>query len=150
MLRLTTPLLGRLEDEHHTTLKVSGRCQVPGGAEQHGCVSVMATSVHDATVGRGMGKPGNLCDGKRVHVSAEPDPAVVAARSVDDADDTGAADPCLNLVHAHGTKLLRDDARSPVLFKTEFRMGVKVPEGGYQHIGLSLNFCEDRHVFLRK
>ena len=48
--RSSEALLGRLEDKHRGSIKITSGRKILGGAQQHGCVTVMAACVHSACI----------------------------------------------------------------------------------------------------
>ena len=57
----------------HRAGKIGRRGEVPGGAQKHGGVPVMAAGMHLVGVHRGMGEVVLLLQVQRIHVGAQPD-----------------------------------------------------------------------------
>ena len=74
--RTTTALFGRLEDEVHSTVKVSVFSQVFSGGQQHGGMAVVAAGVHFAGMAAGMDESVELLHGQSIHVRAQANSAL--------------------------------------------------------------------------
>ena len=92
-------LLGRLKDQVDGAVEAAGLGQVPGRAEQHGGVAVMAAGVHRAGVDRRPGQAGCLLDRQGVHIGAQADRARPRS-GADHADHAGLGEPGVHLVDA--------------------------------------------------
>ena len=71
-------------------------CQVRRGAEQHAAVPVMTAGMHHTVMCRTPFGIACLGDRQRVHIRPEGD-AGLAVATLQDADDTGAADTRMDL-----------------------------------------------------
>ena len=75
-------LLGGLEDEIHGAVEIARRGEVPGGAQQHRGVAVVAAGMHAALVRRAVIEGVRFLHRQRVHVGAQADrPAPLPTRS---------------------------------------------------------------------
>lgn len=99
-----------------------------GRAQKHGGVTVMATGMHDALVLRRIGQVAFLVDRQRIHVGAQPDPAITAALALDQAHDAGLGDPGMDLVHAIFAQLFCHHLCSACFGKSDLGMGVQILE----------------------
>ena len=85
-----------LENEDGASVEITMLCQMRRGAEQHAAVPVMTAGMHHAVM---CGTPfGIAClgDRQRVHIRPEGD-AGLAVATLQDADDTGAANTRMDL-----------------------------------------------------
>ena len=49
-------------------IKIAGGCQMPGGREQHGSVTIMTTCMHLSKHLAGPGLARGLCNRQRIHI----------------------------------------------------------------------------------
>ena len=130
--------LGRLEDEYGNAIKVGIARQISCRAEQHGGMAVVATGVHLAAFGAGVGKGVELLDRQRVHVGTQANgPCRVAAP--DNADHTGGAQPPVHRNTPFG-KPGGYHVGGADFVETQFRMGVQITTHGLQVRALADNF----------
>ena len=99
----------RLEDEMNGAGEVRLGCEVPGRAEQHGGMAVMAAAMEAAGYGGAPFQVGVLFHRQRIHVGAQADALSPIALALEHADDAGAAEAPMHL-DAPLRKLLGDDA----------------------------------------
>ena len=130
----------------HGAFEISGRCQVLSGAEQHRRVSVMATGVHHALVGRAVGEIVHLLDRQRVHIGTQPDGGLCVA-APDRADDPGPGEPAMDLAAVFG-ELRRDEVRGALFGEGELGMRVDVAADGNQLVPIVEHLRNDRHLRL--
>ena len=128
-LGAATAFLGRLEDEVHGAVEVTGRRKILGGPQQHGGVTVVAARMHAALVRAAMVEGVELVHRQRIHVGAQADGAWIVA-DPDGADDTGLADAGRHF-QAPLLQLLGHDGAGPLFLEAQFGMGMNVaPDGG--------------------
>ena len=71
LARAAQAFLGRLKNQVQGSVKCCAACQVFCRSQQHGGVAVVAAGVHQAGVAAGVGQPGCLVDGQRIHIGAQ-------------------------------------------------------------------------------
>src|SRR3546814_15689603 len=98
---------------------------VPGSAQEHGGVAVMAACVHAPGVLRAVGRVPLLVHRQRVHVGAQADAATAAAVAVQHTDDAGAGNAAMHL-DAPRLQFLRHLGGGAVLLELDLRVGVEV------------------------
>jgi hypothetical protein len=113
-----------LKDQVDGPVEIAGRREIPGRAEQHCGVPVMAASVHLAGGFGCIGQSGRLFDRKRVHVGPKPDrPDISLAdrlASLDNANDAGTAKAGRHFIATELPKTLGHKCRRAVLVVSEF------------------------------
>ena len=82
---------GRLKNDVNSTIEIFMLGQVAGRTQQHGRVTVMATTMHFAGMLAGMLKGVELLHRKRIEIRAQTDRAVAGRTTLDDADDARTA-----------------------------------------------------------
>ena len=123
--------LGRLEDQRDCPREGARLGQVPGRAEEHRRMPVMAAGMHPARPDRGMGKPSLLPDRQRIHVGAQADDrARGRPLPPDQRHDARGRDSLMHLVHAEFAQPRGDKGRRLVTVERELGMHVKVPPPG--------------------
>ena len=121
------PFLVGLEDHAHRAVEVARLAQVLGGAEQHGCVAVVAAGVHLARSLGGIRNAGCLQDRQRIHVGAQAHhPARRGLAALDNADHAGLADAGHDLVAPECRQLVGNDAGRAVHVEAELGMLVQI------------------------
>ena len=110
--------------------RVSARWRA--AASKRGGVAVVAAGVHLAVVAAGVGQPGGLDDGQRVHVGADAD-ALAAVAVAQPADDAGAAQAAVHLV-APGGQALGHQVAGGMLLEGQFGVLVDVVAQAH-HLG---------------
>jgi hypothetical protein len=139
-------LLRRLKDDNRIAGKVPGFGEIPGRAEQHRGMPVMAAGMHLARRPGGVRKFGRLLDRQRIHIGAKPDPLDVALAgrfaALDDADNAGATQTRRHLVTAELPKPLRDEGRGAVNVVQQLRMFMDIPAPGL-NVGLQIGDAID-------
>ena len=142
-LAAAEPFLGGLEDQVDGPVEIAGLGEIPGCAEQHRRVPVMAAGVHATLMARAVGQVGRLLDRQRVHVGPQPDRARRRA-GAQPADDTRAADAAMHLVAELG-ELLCDEIGGPLLLEAEFGMSMDVAPPTRQVVVKFRNALNDPH-----
>ena len=132
--RAAEPLLGGLEDEDDRAVESTGLGEVPGGAEQHGGVPIVAAAVEAPRVLGAIRQVGLLVHRQGVHVGPKPDAAFAGTTACEHADDAGLADASVNL-DAPGGELLGHDAGGADLLEPDLRMRVQVAPDGSELVG---------------
>jgi hypothetical protein len=117
-------LLGRLEDEVNGPVELSGLGQRPGGAEQHGGVSVMPAGMHPAGDLGLVGHARRFLDGKRVHVGPDPD-GTAGSPSRQRPNHACAAKPFRDLQTQRGERS-GNEGRRLMFLKCQLRIAVQV------------------------
>jgi hypothetical protein len=111
-------------------------------------MAIMAAGMHNASIDGGVGKARGLRDGKRIHVSTKPHPAIALSLAPDHADNPRAANSGMNLIDAESAKLIGNNGTCAAFLKPDFRMGMKIAEDCSKAQGLLFDCGYDRHQFL--
>ena len=141
--RAADALLARLEDEMHGALEGGRGGEIPGSAQQHGGVAVVAAGVHQPRLAAAIRQVGLLLHRQAVHVGAQAD-RLAARAALQHADHAGLADAPVHLDAPLG-ELGRDDLRRAVLLQPDLRVGMQVAADGGQLIVKAADRLDGRH-----
>ena len=115
-----------LENHDHLALKIARFGQMFRRTQQHGRMCIMTTGVHFAIRLRFIGQVRFLMNGQGVHIRTQPHAAVSCVLSPDHANNTRHTDFRMHLIHAKIVQVLGHNLTCAHLFKSDFRMLVKI------------------------
>ena len=115
--------LSRLETERDGAGKALCLRQILRRREEHRCVPVMATGVHDALVDGPVGLLVFLGDRQRIHVRAQPNNGAISV--LEHADNAGATIPAMHR-YPHLLQPFGNEFGCPVLLIGQFRVLVQI------------------------
>ena len=123
----------------NTTLpeKSRGLCQVSRRPKQHCCVPIMAAGMHDARLGRAVGKVGLFIDRQGVHIGAQTD-GFSRPLALQHANDTRLANVSVNL-NPPALEQICDNARGTHLLEAKLWMRMQLAADCRQFFGVVFN-----------
>ena len=142
-------LFGGLKKQHGSAIEIARFHQIFRRAEQHGCMPVMAASVHRPRMGGFIINVRNFMDRQRIHVGAQAnDAAGCVGLAFDHRDHTGLCNAGFKRIHANLAQALLNEGRRLGQVEIQFWNGVQMsaPSRDFaMQIGKSV---VNRHGFL--
>ena len=122
----TQTLFCGLENYDHLALKIARFGQMFRRTQQHCRMGIMTTGVHFAIRLRFIGQVRFLMNGQGIHIRTQPHTTISCVLAPDHANDTRHTDFCVHLIHTEIVQILGHNLACAHLFKSDFRMLVKI------------------------
>ena len=135
---------GRLEDEIDRAVEIPGFGKILRRTKKHRRVPVMAAGMHASRNLRGMREFVQFLHRQRVYIGAKPDGICAVPAAAQHTDNPGLAHAAMDL-DTKALKLRGDEIRGPDLFKTDFRILVKLMAPGTDLVSAVGNGIDHSH-----